>query len=114
MVSCQAVEERQTKAVFDPTTPELSRVTPNPHLVPPKRTMRSPTIQQHCLLRGHGPFPRGSTLAHTKVSAEGHRKGGTFRMNSAPFGTGTMTQNQAVDLKSSSESERKHTRLVKG
>lgn len=40
-----------------------------PHLVPPKRIIRSPTIQQHCLLRGHGPFPLGSTLVQTKESA---------------------------------------------
>lgn len=40
-----------------------------PHLVPPNRIIRSPTIQQHCLLRGHGPFPLGSTLVQTKDSA---------------------------------------------
>lgn len=40
-----------------------------PHLVPPKRIIRSPTMQQHCLLRGHGPFPLGSTLVQTKDSA---------------------------------------------
>lgn len=40
-----------------------------PHLVPPKRMIRSPTIQQHCLLRGHGPFPLGSTLVQMKDSA---------------------------------------------
>lgn len=30
------------------------------HLVPPKRMILSPTLQQHCRRRGHGPFPLGS------------------------------------------------------
>ena len=38
------------------------------HLVPPKSTMRSPTMQQHCLLRGHGPFPLGSTFFQEEPS----------------------------------------------
>lgn len=37
-------------------------------LVPPKRMIRSPTIQQHWRLRGHGPFPLGSTFFHVKFS----------------------------------------------
>lgn len=37
-------------------------------LVPPKRMIRSPTIQQHCRLRGHGPFPFGSTLFQENAS----------------------------------------------
>lgn len=37
-------------------------------LVPPNRMMRSPTIQQHCRLLGHGPLPFGSTFFQKNAS----------------------------------------------
>lgn len=40
-----------------------------PHLVPPKSMIRSPTMQQHCRLRGQGPFPFGSTFVQEAFSA---------------------------------------------
>lgn len=38
----------------------------SPNLVPPKRTILSPTIQQHWRRRGHGPFPLGSIFFQVK------------------------------------------------
>jgi len=43
---------------------------PAPNLVPPKRTILSPTIQQHWRRRGHGPFPFGSIFFHVKDPKE--------------------------------------------
>lgn len=44
------------------------RATRGAHLVPPKRMMRSPTIQQHCRRLGHGPLPFGSTFFQENAS----------------------------------------------
>lgn len=41
-----------------------------PNLVPPKRTILSPTIQQHWRRRGHGPFPFGSIFFQVKDTKE--------------------------------------------
>lgn len=41
-----------------------------PNLVPPKRTILSPTIQQHWRRRGHGPFPFGSIFFQVKDTEE--------------------------------------------
>lgn len=41
-----------------------------PNLVPPKRTILSPTIQQHWRRRGHGPFPFGSIFFQVKEAKE--------------------------------------------
>lgn len=44
------------------------------HLVPPKRMILSPTLQQHCRRRGQGPFPLGSIFLQereTKGKEEG-------------------------------------------
>lgn len=47
----------------------MNRICVMPHLVPPKSMIRSPTMQQHCRLRGQGPFPFGSTFVQEAFSA---------------------------------------------
>lgn len=61
-----------------PTLSRGSRLTPKgsgppfspPDLVPPKRTILSPTIQQHWRRRGHGPFPFGSIFFQVNDTEE--------------------------------------------
>lgn len=50
-------------------TIHMNRICVMPHLVPPKSMIRSPTMQQHCRLRGQGPFPFGSTFVQEAFSA---------------------------------------------
>lgn len=57
--------------VTDKTGPFPSSLPPHtPNLVPPKRTILSPTIQQHWRRRGQGPFPFGSIFFQVKDPKE--------------------------------------------
>ena len=52
------------------SVPSLSPPLSPTNLVPPKRTILSPTIQQHWRRRGHGPFPFGSIFFQVKDTKE--------------------------------------------
>lgn len=61
--------------------PSLSPPCSPPNLVPPKRTILSPTIQQHWRRRGHGPFPFGSIFFQVKDTNEKFMQ----RLNTCPI-----------------------------